>query len=97
MDKKHITPSEINRFAYCNYQWYYEKKYGKKELNRLRHEHLKNIGFDNQGRESKLAQGIKFHQNHYHMIKKKMGIRKILFIIIIFLILAVLVGIFVMV
>lgn len=34
-DTKTITPSEINRFSYCPYQWYYERVYGRKELRRL--------------------------------------------------------------
>ncbi|MCL2415746.1 MAG: hypothetical protein FWD01_02930 [Defluviitaleaceae bacterium] len=40
MDKKTISASEIGRYIYCNYQWYYEKSFGTAELRRRKKEYL---------------------------------------------------------
>ena len=32
MAKETLSPHELNKYTYCNYQWYYEKKYGRKQL-----------------------------------------------------------------
>lgn len=34
-NKKTITPNEMNKYAYCSYQWYYERFYGGKKLRKL--------------------------------------------------------------
>ena len=31
-DNKRISASEINKFTYCPYQWYYIRKYGQKYI-----------------------------------------------------------------
>ena len=35
-ERETISPSEINKFVYCNYQWYYHRKHGAAELRRRR-------------------------------------------------------------
>ena len=63
MDKKtlEISASEINRFLYCNYQWYYEKKYGIAKLKSLKREFLEDIGADLDPSKSHLAGGRILH------------------------------------
>ncbi len=33
--EKIFTPNEINKFSYCPYQWYYERKHGRKKLREM--------------------------------------------------------------
>jgi hypothetical protein len=59
--EKPISASDINRFVYCNYQWYYEKKYGSKYLNELHKQ--RNRGYTDSGK-SNFARGNKFHAGY---------------------------------
>lgn len=60
MKNKPISASEISRYLYCNYAWYYERKYGATMLRRLRHEYLKEIGAD-QDDYGHFKQGLEYH------------------------------------
>ena len=73
MKKKKISANEINKFCYCNYQWYYEKIYGAKEIKRLNYEYCKENGIKSNGIANKnFARGRKFHNNYlfYYKLKK---------------------------
>ena len=61
-DDKTISASEINRFLYCNYQWYYERKYGAAELRRRKKEYLEEMGIV-PNEKSPIQQGLIFHAN----------------------------------
>ncbi len=87
MKKKPISASEINRFAYCPYQWYYERVYGKKELLRLRREHLDELGIPRTG-ESRLKEGIRYHDKHYLRMQRRDFLQKILFFAVVILVIA---------
>lgn len=73
MNKRPFTPSEINKFSYCNYQWYYERKYGKRELRRMGKENAIRRGEPTRfkEREVNLSKGQKYHEKHYEKIKKR--------------------------
>ncbi|MCL2574590.1 MAG: hypothetical protein FWE34_08590 [Defluviitaleaceae bacterium] len=60
-DEKTISASEINRYLFCNYQWYYERKYGAKELRRLKKEHLEEMGIIADEANSPIQRGLSFH------------------------------------
>ena len=60
-DDKTISASEINRYIFCSYQWYYERKYGAAELRRRKKEHLEELGLTAQSENSHLKQGLVFH------------------------------------
>jgi len=79
-NKKTITASEVNKYMYCPYQWYYERHYGRKELLEKRKKKLKNSNAKNE-LESKLKKGIKFHNEYYGKDKLKKRIKLILFIV----------------
>lgn len=43
MAKETLSAHELNKYTYCPYQWYYEKKYGRAELRRMRKEYLEEL------------------------------------------------------
>ena len=59
-DDKTISASEINRYIFCNYQWYYERKYGAAELRRRKREYLEDMGIT-PGGSGHLRRGLDFH------------------------------------
>jgi len=62
LDKEQtISASEINRYVYCNYQWYYQRTYGAAELARRKKAHLENLGIQQSDRESPLERGRRYH------------------------------------
>lgn len=81
---KRFSPSELNRFTYCPYQWYYERLYGRKKLMELFKE--KNGNSHGSG-NSPIAYGNKFHKNYYLIYRVKNILRIILVMAIIFFIL----------
>lgn len=56
-----ISASEINRFVYCPYQWYYGKTYGQKALK----EKYKAVRVKQDHVQSQFEKGIRFHKNYY--------------------------------
>ena len=62
-DSEKISASEINKFTYCPYQWYYERKYGKKHLTFLRKERLEAIHLTDTTK-SNFVKGQRFHENY---------------------------------
>ena len=56
-----ISANEINRFAYCPYQWYYGRVYGQKVLKEkylaLQNKEAPYIG--------KFKKGLNFHEKYY--------------------------------
>ena len=61
-ERKTISPSEINKFVYCNYQWYYHKKYGGAKLRQLRKAFLADRGLPTDiPADRHLRLGRKFH------------------------------------
>lgn len=74
-----ISASEINRYCFCPYQWYYERLYGKSNLINSKKEKLKELGITDYSK-SNLKRGIKFHNNFLKIYKIKRNL-KILFYI----------------
>jgi len=60
MLKETLSPSEINRYLFCNYQWYYERKYGAAELRRRKKEHLEELGVT-PNEDGPIQRGLVFH------------------------------------
>lgn len=58
-----ISASEINRYTYCPYQWYYEKLYGNAELRRLYREHCEELGIE-QTAAGNFRKGLQYHQQY---------------------------------
>ncbi len=62
-DSKVISASEVNKFVYCPYQWYYERLYGTKQLRALYNERNKELGLDDPTM-SNFNKGLKFHKEY---------------------------------
>lgn len=56
-----ISANEINRFMYCQNQWYYKRIYGAKALGEM----YKELGIESSKHESNFEKGMKYH-THYH-------------------------------
>ncbi len=73
-NKTSISANEINKFTYCNYQWYYGKLYGnsyimKKYNQRNEMFNMKDTTFSN------LKNGLKTHKNYAFTEKVKLVIK----------------------
>ena len=66
-----LTPNEINKFIYCPYQWYYERLYGRKELERLAAERNERLGLLDK-RISNFNRGYRHHND----VEFKLGVPK---------------------
>ena len=63
-DDKTISAGEINRYLYCNYGWYYERKYGAAELRRRKKAYMEEMGITSSTDEiSHFQKGLIFHAN----------------------------------
>ena len=85
-DKETLSASEINRYTYCPYQWYYERFYGRKELRRLEKERNQRLGLED-SRMSQFVRGIDYH----NQVRFSNTGRKVLLLIFLLLIAAVIV------
>ncbi len=84
MKKDKISASEVNRYIYCNYQWYYEKVYGKEHIRKLYKERNEKLGLTDNSK-SNFVKGLNFH-NNFRLKKKSSLVNVLIFIIIMFII-----------
>lgn len=80
-----ISASEINKFCYCNYSWYYERLYGKKYIRERYKERNESLELNCKTLDN-FKRGIKFHDTF--LIKRK--IKLIIKILLLFIIIALL-------
>lgn len=87
-----ISASDINKFAYCPYQWYYERFYGRRKILEVLSKHKekrikpkKNVGDVN---KNNFSRGNEFHRNfrkRYLLARRK---KIFLFLIVLIVILS---------
>lgn len=75
-DTKTISASEVNRFTYCQYQWYYERLYGRTELHRLYREKNQEAGYQNKT-DGNFKRGRDYHKMEYARYKRKQVIKAV--------------------
>lgn len=80
-DSRRISANEINRYVYCNYQWYYRRLYGDAKLTKLKKEHNKTLRIQKDPRTHGFARGNKFHQDYHRWYKAKKAIYQLFGII----------------
>lgn len=80
MERKTISAHELNKYAYCPYQWYYERLYGRKELRRLYQERNARLSLED-GLQSRFVRGERFHRRSYQRLRWRRRARKLLFLI----------------
>jgi len=79
-----ISANEINKYLYCNYQWYYEKTYGQPTLRKLNKEFLQSLGIQHQNNdEENFAKGKNYHNKFIRSSIKKGVVNFIILVIII--------------
>ncbi len=61
-DRHTIAATELSKFDYCPYQWYYERLYGRNELRRLEKERNERLGLEDK-RKERLEQGVRYHND----------------------------------
>lgn len=78
MDKssKPISASEINRFCYCPWQWYYERLHGAAEIRRLAKERNAALGYSDSGR-SAFNKGRDFHEHYMARYSVRVALRRL--------------------
>lgn len=76
MCEKHdyISASDVNRFCYCPWQWYYERVHGRTHIARLARERNLALGYDDPSKGA-FAKGRDFHENYLrrYRVKKTLG------------------------
>jgi hypothetical protein len=83
MDVKKISASEVNRFCWCPWQWYYERVYGAAYLRKLAKERNEAMGWEPSG-EDAFRRGRVFHENYVRRYTLKARLRLILAAVLIF-------------
>lgn len=78
-NKKTITASEVNKYMYCPYQWYYERYYGREGLQEKRKEKINSLNFKN-SMESNFEKGLKFHNGYYGRDRLRKRIKILFFL-----------------
>lgn len=77
MAKETLSAHEMNKYTYCPYQWYYEKKYGRAELRRMRKEYLEELGLED-STTANFVRGEAFHRKLYRQYRLRRLLCKIL-------------------
>lgn len=75
-EEKPLSASELNKYAYCPYQWYYERIYGRKELRRLYQERNERLGLTD-GQTGNFARGLHYHEKSYRRLIRRGRLRKL--------------------
>lgn len=79
---KYYSATDISKFTYCNYSWYYEYVYGAKHLRELLKQQSPNYNIQ----EGNFARGLAYHDKFYKKQKIKQLIISILIILSVLLI-----------
>jgi len=72
-----ISANEINRYVYCNYQWYYRRLHGDPKLTKLKKEYNQALGIKQDARTHAFIKGNKFHLSYHRWYK----IKKIIYLV----------------
>ena len=74
-EEKPISASELNRYSYCPYQWYYERTYGMKELRRLYQERNERLGLTDKA-AGNFTRGLEHHRKSYRRLPWRTRLRR---------------------
>ncbi len=78
MKEKYTSATDINKYIYCNYSYYYEQTYGTKKLRQLKKEYNKEHGYE--GKNKNFDRGNKFHDEYEISSKLTSTINTLIFI-----------------
>ena len=74
-EDKPISASELNRYSYCPYQWYYERLYGMKELRRLYQERNERLGLTDKA-AGNFTRGLEHLRKSYRRLRWRTRLRR---------------------
>lgn len=80
MERKTISAHELNKYAYCPYQWYYERLYGRKELRKRYQERNERLGLTD-SMESRFRRGEEYHKKSYFLLRVKRIFRRLMILL----------------
>ncbi len=67
MKKGYISATDVNKYIYCNYSFYYEKKYGAKQIREIRKKNSDNLKSETKkidGLNKNFTRGRNFHDRY---------------------------------
>lgn len=73
-NKQTITASELNKYAYCPHQWYYERLYGRKYIREQYNERNRALGLGD-GVTSNFKKGLAFHRRHLFVSRLRLAVK----------------------
>jgi hypothetical protein len=76
-DKKTISASEINRYVYCPFQWYYERLYGRKFLREKLRERNQALHLTDTA-ASNFKKGLQFHRRYLLAARLRFAVKAVL-------------------
>lgn len=85
-EDKPISASELNRYSYCPYQWYYERLYGMKELRRLYQERNERLGLTDKA-AGNFTRGLEHHRKSYRRLRWRARLRRFAAVLVILILL----------
>ncbi len=62
-DSETLTANEINKYTYCPYQFYYDRKYGQKHIRVVRAAMLEELGYTDTT-QSNFKRGLDYHKSY---------------------------------
>ncbi len=72
-DRTTISASEVNRYTYCPYQWYFERYYGRSKLFQMSKTKKAEPALK-KSKTSHLARGRAYHAKEYENFKRQQKI-----------------------
>ena len=75
-DRHTISATELSKFRYCPYQWYYERLYGRAELRRLYTERNARLHLED-SLSANFRKGEGYHQRSYFLLRLRRMLRRI--------------------
>lgn len=87
MEKEILAASDLNKYAYCPYQWYYERKIGRSTLRKLYKERNERLSLKD-STESHFTRGLNHHKKSYLFLR----IRRVLWRLLLIMLLMAIVG-----
>lgn len=100
-DTDTISASEINRYTYCPYQWFYERVYGRKELSRLMQQKKEKKKKTTKTQPPKstamsnFARGRQYHKEEYARFCKKQQVQKMVWRVVMICVVLILIVLFI--
>ena len=75
-NKEMLSAHELNQYAYCPFQWYYERQYGRQEIRRRYRQRMQQRHLTDTV-SSQFVRGVAFHQKIYRRYSRIRLLRRL--------------------